>query len=130
MDTRAPVPLLPMMALHQKEQMRGHLVAVQEIVGALAVEDWAAVEAAAARVGTSQQMEQMCTHMGAAADGFTEQALDFHRRADAITAAARAHDAAAVLRATSDTLRACTACHETWRQQVVTPAAYDALTSL
>jgi DNA-binding MarR family transcriptional regulator len=36
MDTRAPVPLLPMMANHQKQNMRDHLVAVQEIVAALA----------------------------------------------------------------------------------------------
>lgn len=28
MDTRAPVPLLPMMANHQKQNMRAHLQAV------------------------------------------------------------------------------------------------------
>lgn len=101
MDARAPVPLLPMMALHQKEQMRDHLVVVQEIVDGLAAEDWVAVETAATRMGTSPEMAQTCEHMGAAADGFTEQALDFHRRADTIAEAARAQDATAVLRATS-----------------------------
>ena len=39
MDKRAPVPLLPMMANHQKQNMRDHLLAVQEIVVALAIED-------------------------------------------------------------------------------------------
>ena len=37
MDTRVPVPLLPMMANHQKQNMRDHLHAVQEIVGAVGV---------------------------------------------------------------------------------------------
>jgi hypothetical protein len=43
------------------------------------------VEAAAMKLGTSSEMAQTCEHRGAAAPGFTEQALDFHRRADAIT---------------------------------------------
>lgn len=128
MDPRKPVPLVPMMALHQKEQMRGHLVVVQEVVAAAAVEDWAAAEAAALRMGTSPQMQTTCEHMGAAADGFTEQALDFHRRADAIAEAARKQDQAAVLRATADTLQACTSCHETWRQQVMSSEDYAAQT--
>ena len=48
MDQRAPVPLLPMMAEHQKRNMRDHLIAVQEIVTALAAGDFAAVEQSAA----------------------------------------------------------------------------------
>ena len=70
----------------------------------------------------------MCQHMGVGAEGFTEMALDFHRRADAIGEAARAHDGAAVLRATSETLRACTACHATFRQEVVDAATWHAHT--
>lgn len=111
----------------QKEQMRDHLSVVREVVAGAAEEDWARVEVAAARMGTSPEMESTCEHMGAAAEGFTEQALDFHRRADAITAAARARDAAGVLRATGDTLQACEACHAAWRQQVVSAAEYAAL---
>lgn len=38
MDTRRPLPLLPMMANHQKLNMRDHLLAVQEIIAALAPE--------------------------------------------------------------------------------------------
>jgi hypothetical protein len=52
LDSRIPVPLLPMMAQHQKESMRDHLVAVQEIVAAIATDDFPAVERAAARNGT------------------------------------------------------------------------------
>jgi hypothetical protein len=86
MDTRAPVPLLPMMANHQKQNMRDHLVAVQEIVAAIATDDFAGVERAAGRIGFSEQMGQMCTHMGAGAPGFTKQAINFHHTADRIGA--------------------------------------------
>jgi hypothetical protein len=121
MDPRQPLPLLPMMALHQKEQMRSHLEAIEGVVTHLATRDWAAVEAASLRLGTSPSMAQTCEHMGAAAPAFTEAALRFHRTADTITAAARAQDADAVLRATSATLTACTTCHAAWRQQVLSP---------
>jgi len=43
MDTRRPLPLLPMMANHQKQNMRDHLLAVQEIVAALATDDFSPV---------------------------------------------------------------------------------------
>jgi hypothetical protein len=51
MDTRTPVPLLPMMANHQKQNMRDHLVAVQDIVHGLATNDFDAIGKAAKRIG-------------------------------------------------------------------------------
>jgi hypothetical protein len=119
LDPRTPVPLQPMMAWHQKQNMQEHLVAIQRITAGLAREDWDEVASASALIESSPQMQQMCRHMGAGADGFTELALDFHRRADAIGEAARARDTQAVLRATSHTLQACTSCHSTYRQDVV-----------
>ena len=129
MDTRSPVPLLPMMANHQKQNMRDHLVAVQEIVSALATEDYPAVEKAAGRIGFSEQMGQMCTHMGAGAQGFTEQALAFHHTADRISAAAKARDRGRVLTEFAATLQTCTACHALWKQQVVDESTWSRLTS-
>lgn len=126
MDERRPVPLLPMMAHHQKENMRDHLVAVQEIVAAAAVEDFVAVRRAAARIGYSEQMGAMCSHMGAGAPGFTEQALAFHRKADEIGAAAEARDGAGVLARLGETLATCTGCHATYKQRVVDEAAFAA----
>ena len=79
MDSRRALPLPPMMANHQKQNMRDHLVAVQEIIAATVTADFAAVERAAGRIGYSEQMGQMCTHMGAAAPGFAEQALLIRR---------------------------------------------------
>ncbi len=128
MDDRAPVPLLPMMAWHQKQNMMAHLVAIQGIVDGVAREDWEAIAKASSAIESSPQMQQMCEHMGAGADGFTELALEFHRRADGIGAAAREQDAAAVLRATASTLDACTGCHATYRQDVVDAATYKART--
>jgi hypothetical protein len=129
MDTRVAVPLLPMMANHQKRSMRDHLLAVQEIVLAAGRDDFSAVETAVGRIGYSPQMGQMCTHMGAATPGFSEQALAFHRTADTIASAARQHDRAAVMRALGTTLQACTGCHETFRQRVVDQATWSQLTA-
>jgi Cytochrome C' len=129
LDTRTPVPLLPMMANHQKQNMRDHLVAVQEITSALAIDDFAAIERAARRIGFSEQMGQMCTHMGAGAAGFTEQALNFHHTADTIAAAAQQRDRVAVTRALGATLQTCTSCHATFRQEIVDEATWNRLTS-
>jgi hypothetical protein len=128
LDPRRPLPLQPMMAWHQKQNMMEHLVAIQRITDALAREDWEAVAAASALIESTPQMQQMCQHMGAGAPGFTELALDFHRRADAIGQAARAKDGPAVLRATAHTLQACTGCHATWRQDVMDAATWQART--
>jgi cytochrome c556 len=57
--------------------------------------------------------------MGQGAPGFTEQALDFHKTAEAIEEAARAEDGTAVMRALGDTLIKCNGCHGSYRQQLV-----------
>ncbi len=119
LDERRPVPLLPMMANHQKQNMREHLAVVQELVVFTAQRDFAQVALAARRIGYSESMAQMCQHMGAGAPGFTEQALAFHRAADRIADAAKLADSAAVLTALGETLATCTACHATYKQKVV-----------
>lgn len=119
LDPRRPVPLQPMMAWHQKQNMQEHLVAIQRITDGVAREDWEGIADAATGIESSPQMQQMCEHMGAGAEGFTELALEFHRRADAIGPAAQRHDAQGVLQATAYTLEACTSCHARYRQEVV-----------
>ena len=127
MDRRTPVPLLPMMANHQKQNMRDHLLVVQEIIAAVAAKDFDAVQSSVSRIGYSEQMGRMCEHMGAGAPGFTELALQFHHTADRIGDAARAHDSDGTLKALGDTLAMCTSCHRTYRQQVVDDAAWTTL---
>jgi cytochrome c556 len=129
MDTRTPVPMASAMANHQKENMRDHLLAVQEIVAALASDDFGAVERAAARIGFTEQREQMCTHMGAAAPGFTEQALAFHHAADRIAVAARDRDRGRVLGELGATLETCTSCHSAWKQEIVDEVTWRRLTA-
>jgi hypothetical protein len=130
MDTRTPVPLLPMMAEHQKQQMRGHLGAVQEIVAALAKDDFPGVEAATKKIGYSDSMAQMCTHMGAAAPGFTPTAITFHKTADTIGVAAKKKERGAVLAALNATLNTCVGCHTAYKQQIVDEATWSKLTSM
>lgn len=119
LDARKPLPLLPVMAHHQKQSMRQHLEAVQEVVAATASRDFAKVERAAKRIGYSESMGQMCEHMGAGAAGFTELALTFHRTADGIARAAQSKDQSAVLTALEQTLAMCTGCHATYKQKLV-----------
>jgi hypothetical protein len=129
MDTRTAVPLLAMMASHQKENMRDHLLAVQEIVLAAAAADFEEIERAAGRIGYSDEMGRMCTHVGAGAPGFTEAALAFHHTADSIAGASRERDLAKVLGALGATLRTCTGCHASFRQDVVDEATWDRVSS-
>jgi hypothetical protein len=128
-DTRQPLYLLPMMADHQKQNMRAHLAAVNEIIAALAKRDYAVVGEAAKKLGTSPAMEQMCEHMGAATPGFSERALAFHATADSIATAAKQKDSAQVLRALDKTLNTCVSCHATYRQEIVEQARWDKLTA-
>jgi cytochrome c556 len=128
MDQRTPLPLPAVMAEHQKQNMREHLMAVQGVVAAIARGDMDGVAKAASRIGYSEAMGQMCEHMGAAAPGFTERALDFHHTADTIGEAARRGDRAAVLTALDRTLQACVGCHATYRQEVVDEATWQRLT--
>jgi cytochrome c556 len=107
------------MAVHQKEQMRDHLRAVQEIVAALGKDDFPAVAKAAGRIGWSEQQATMCKHMGAGAPGFAAMGESFHRTADTIAEAARGRDRGGALSALSSTLQTCTGCHETYRQQII-----------
>ncbi|MCB9899360.1 MAG: cytochrome c [Planctomycetes bacterium] len=129
LDGRVPVPLVAHMADHQKRNMRDHLVAVQEIVLAAARDDYATIEASATRMGSSDAMTAMCTHMGAGAPGFTEQALAFHASADVVAEAARRHDLPAVLHELGATLQRCTGCHATFRQALVDDAGFTRLTA-
>ena len=127
-DQRAPVPLVPMMANHQKQNMRDHLLAVQEIVAALATDDFAAIEKAAGRIGYSEQMGMMCHAHGRRRARLHRAALTFHHTADSIADAAKKQDAGGVTKALASTLETCTSCHRKYKQQVVDDATWASLT--
>ncbi len=119
LDKRVALPLKPMMALHQKENMRQHLEAVQEIITSLSRGDFEGVKSAVKPIGYTVKMARMCQHMGAGAPGFTERAINFHKTADQIALAAESKDSKAILSALSATLQTCTGCHSTYRQQII-----------
>jgi len=82
LDERRPVPLLPMMAAHQKENMRQHLQAVQEVVAAVAVGNFEKSAAAARRMGFfGDDGPNVCAH-GSGRTGFhrASSRLSSHRR--------------------------------------------------
>jgi hypothetical protein len=113
------------MAEHQRENMRGHLAAMQEIIAAVSAGDFAGVGRSATRIGYSEEMGQMCMRMGAGAPGFNEMALRFHHTADTIGEAARKADQKQVLQAVSATLSTCTGCHAVYREQIVDGATWN-----
>lgn len=127
-ENRRPLPLLQMMADHQKQMMRDHLGAIQEIVTALAADDFEAVERAAGRLGYSDEVGRICARFGAASATFADQALSFHHTADGIAMAARERSHKRVLDELSRTLQACKACHAAWKQQVVDETTWNRLT--
>jgi cytochrome c556 len=127
LDKRVPVPLLPHMAVHQKQNMREHLESVQGIIDGLQKKDFKAIEASASKMGFTPEMGQMCQRMGAGAEGFSEKAITFHKTADQIAVFARKKDQKGVLNTLHQTLAQCTSCHSTYRQQVVDEATYNAL---
>jgi len=126
-EERRPLPLLQMMADHQKQMMRDHLAAVQEIVTSLSLDDFNAVQHAAVRLGYSDEVGRACNHLGASSPAFTRQALAFHHTADGIAAAARERNRGRVLAELSKTLQACRACHAQWKQEIVDDATWNRL---
>lgn len=127
LDGRKPLILPAMMAAHQKQNMREHLIAVQEIVAALSTDDFNAVEQAAKNLGYNEAMGQRCNMLGAATPGFTAMALNFHHTADRIVDAAKKHDRAATMTALSNTLTTCTNCHATFKQTIVDEQTWQRL---
>jgi hypothetical protein len=129
LDPRKPLRLLPAMAAHQKQSMRDHLAAVQQIIAALGRDDFEDVAKAAGRIGYSEAMAQMCQHMSAATPGFSDLSLAFHRTADGIGEAARHRDRGGVLSALDRTLQTCVGCHATYRQEIVDERTWNDLTT-
>lgn len=129
-DTRTPLPLLPMMAQHQKANMREHLQVVEQIVAASAVNDFARIADAASKIGYSDEEAMMCSHMGAATPGFTEVAIRFHKTADKIAEAAHHKDKKGVMTALDATLKECVGCHAVYRQKIVDEATWKKMTGM
>lgn len=119
LDTRTPLPLLPRMALHQKHNMQQHLITVQNIVLAIASNDFDAVIEHSKDIATSKQTQKMCSMMGSSSPAFVAMGNAFHESADTIIAAAGERDAQKTLDALGKTIQHCTSCHSQFRQDIV-----------
>jgi len=119
LDDRIPVPLLAGMIDRQNEIMRDRLVVIQEIVTALATDDFNAVLAANERIAMSSGKAEMCHHMGEGAASFGDVGRQFHTAADEITVAAQNKDRKGVLKALGSAMAHCNGCHQTYKQQLV-----------
>lgn len=114
-DKRIPLNLPPMMAQHQKANMREHLKAVNEVVRYIGTKDFAlASKTAHEKLGMTAQMKQMCDNMPN--ETFRTMALDFHQSGDALAEALKTKDNERSLKALDTVLTKCTSCHEMFRQ--------------
>jgi len=121
-DGRTALRVTQAQADQQRENMRSFLAAVQEIVAAVARDDFAKAEAAAKTMGHTPEREKKARKLGGTTPGFVDQALGFLKAADATATAARGKDGKAVLKALDQTLATCNACHAAFRLEMAADA--------
>jgi cytochrome c556 len=116
MDERTSLNLSPEMKLQQLQNMRSHVAAVQSIAGHLANDEFdLAAEVAHSKLGLTEQMRMMCTHMSDNKD-FAKLALEFHQSGDQLGDTLKTGDMKKSLRALQTTMNYCVQCHATFRQ--------------
>lgn len=120
-DKRYPVTLTPSESLAQKAQMQQSLVALRQILAALAVKDFAEVERATVRLGHTGMPSAQQT---VTTSVYRKMEAQFQEATGKVTVAARAADGDAVLRELSEVMGWCQSCHSALRQEVV-PAEPD-----
>jgi cytochrome c556 len=116
MDERTSLNLSPEMKLQQLQNMRSHVAAVQSIAGHLANDEFdLAAEVAHSKLGLTEQMRMMCTHMSDNKD-FAKLALEFHQSGDQLGDTLKTGDMKKSLQALQTTMNYCVQCHSTFRQ--------------
>ncbi|RLA62819.1 MAG: hypothetical protein DRQ89_08410 [Epsilonproteobacteria bacterium] len=118
-DKRRPVKMTAEMSKHQLKNMRDHLEAIASIVSALAIKDFEKMQKESVRLASSPKMKMMCNNMGKATPGFTEMGLVLHSTADKLVHAAKKKDYDLFVKKLGATLRTCTSCHSTFKQEIV-----------
>jgi len=116
MDERISLNLSPEMKQQQLQNMRSHVAAVQAIVGHLANNEFdLAAEVAHSKLGLTEEMKMMCTHMSDNKD-FAKLGLAFHQSADQLGDTLKTKDMKKSLDALHTTMNYCVQCHATFRQ--------------
>lgn len=107
----------PMKVMH-KGMMRQHMDTLSEITAALAANDLKkAAEIARTDLGWSKAREQQCSVFEPVEGGsdFTKLSTAMHQKADELADAANAGNRDKALKALSELIKKCNACHEKYR---------------
>lgn len=118
-EERIGVTMSRMQAEQQLKNMREFTVATQELIAALAREDFAKAEASAQKLSYTEEKEKKARAMGGSVPAFVELAITFYKSGNAIGEAARKKDTRAVLGALETTLSHCNGCHAAYKQNIV-----------
>lgn len=113
-DKRTPLKVPSMMRDHVRANMRDHLAAVNEtakLVGSGNFE--AASRLVHDRLGANEEMTKMCGMFGN--DTYRDMGIAMHASADILSSEIRSKDMRKIMKALSETLEKCVACHDTFR---------------
>jgi hypothetical protein len=114
-DNRISLNLPPPMKLHQLQNMRAHLAAVQEIVVKLGEENFEeASNIAHQKLGLTLEMESMCNRFEN--EEFKKMGIGFHKSADKLGEILAKGDMENSLAALGNTMSYCVSCHAQFKQ--------------
>ncbi len=114
-DKRISLNLPPHMKVHQLENMRSHVEAVQAIIGLIAEQNFIkASEVAHTKLGLTAEMKRMCSMFNN--EGFRTLGFQFHKSADELAETLKTKDMKKSLQALQNTMGYCVQCHATFRQ--------------
>lgn len=114
-DSRTTLNLSPQMKQHQLSNMRGHVVAIQSIIGLMAEQKFTeAAQVAHSQLGLTPDMQSMCSKMGD--EKFHALGYAFHKSGDDLGDTLQSKDLNASLRALNTTMSYCVSCHASYRQ--------------
>lgn len=114
-DSRISLGLSERMKVHQLQNMRSHVEAVQMIIGLLSKESFdKAAEIAHTKLGLTDDMKRMCNMFKN--EGFRTLGLEFHKSADNLAKVIKTRDLSKSLNALHKTMSYCVQCHATYRQ--------------
>ncbi len=116
-DNRAFVELPEMMQHHMLANMRGHLVAINDILSSLSSEDFdQAAEIAETSLGMSSLTSHGASHMAKfMPQGMRQAGMQMHKAASRFAKRAQEGEASAAYKALTEVTGACIACHAAYR---------------
>jgi len=114
-DSRTSLNLPAPMRFQQKQMMREHLQAVNDIIALIAERKFdAASDIAHSKLGLTPEMKKMCNMF--ANDNFRQTGLTFHKHADELGDVLKTKNLNKSLRALNTVMDSCIKCHATFRQ--------------